>query len=991
MELDLELGVIEIEPTVLEYARFHGLCSDFTKELATCYNSFSLSDETFDLDLEDPNDAPSLTNPADELTKERLSVSKEAAMLLRSVHFLAQEPPNLLLIPDGRRRILGLKQELPILRTDNELDLLAFGSTVEPSFTDLKIPLEAIDEENDEGLECPSRYAAYPKQCDERAKNEKLGVSRETLLYLQEAIRDSHSPEDSEIIKSEGLVHRKNTTIQPVTPPLLPLTPPLSPYIPSSPGNHVELISDDSNSTAAEAKALEEQIMAADALVQHNSDGTDEMLLDMLDIGEYDPELDHINSTSTKRKASELKIEGPLTPLMFSETPAKKLKTVAFAEMLVEYIPDLSLRYTDEKGHDQVYDETHGDDSELPSNYENGNDILSPEDDYAFVKDVLEPAAKDVNWRVENEKLSEADTTKRVPVPRVDFRLPVAPWDEFARRDVHNVSETEIDAQARFLLWVKRNHMQTASSWHGISELERTLPLAPFSHEAAKISLEEKLHGEDALTKMLADITVGEIWTSSTDIWKRDGLRILEVEEIDEETLEPADLGGRKDMSSLIRKRQLEIQEIASDRGIAPRKKPSTPSLVIESFEPRREVIESHHWRDGSSMAHRNATPPIVNRSKDVKLSTTRTGPVQTQERDTSLMFGGKFSASSALDNFMALHGMTAKPNARDKNGPLARRPPEPPLPSPIRPVDKARNPHNVTKAGVQPAEEVAQRPIDLPSLPESMPPASFVTSSTLLQRRSLSRQIESLYPDAEFVSRDFDSQYAVSKEADLILSPSTGLIVTTLQQLKQRALPGQPDRSPVKDRMRVLQHMYERLVVVVSEGLSRERVGQGYGQCLDPRDQEAMTEYERTAAQLDGDVYIRYVPGGEQALARSIVGEMAQFGLPHGSKDIGDIKLLPDQTTWELFLRRAGLNAFAAQVILALLKDLVDWPQLSKDTCGVTPNTIRTCGLQTFLLMPAESRVQNFQTILGGSRILKRVSALLDEPWLSAAHGFRM
>ncbi|KAJ4352299.1 uncharacterized protein N0V89_007647 [Didymosphaeria variabile] len=991
MELDLELDVIEHEPTVLEYARFHGLCSDFTKELPSYYNNFSLSDETLYLDLWDPNDSPSLTNPADELTKERLAVSKEAAMLLKSVHSLTQEPPSLLRIPDRRRRILSLKQELPILRTDNELDILAFGGTVEPSFTDLKIPLEAIDEENDEGLDWPSDYAGYPKQCDERAKNEKLGVSRETLLYLQDAVRNSHSPEDSELIKREGLLYRKNTAIRPVTPPLLPLTPPLTPYIPSSPGNHLKLISDDSNSTAAEAKALEEQIMAADAFVQHNSDGSDEMLLDMLNAGEYDPGLDDINSPSTKRKASELKIEGPLTPLMFSESPAKKLKTVAFAEMLVEYIPDLSSRCIDENGHDQVYDHAHGYDSELPSNYENGNDILCPEDDYAFLKDVLEPAAKDANWRVENEQLSEADTTKRVPVPRVDFTLPVAPWDEFTRKGGLNAYETEIDAQARFLLWVKRNHMQTASSWHGVSELERTLPLAPFSHEAAKVSVEEKLHGEDTLTKMLADLIVGEVCTSSTDLWKRDGLRILEAEEPDEEMLEPADTGERKDMSSLIRKRQLDMQEPASDHDIAPRKKPSKPTVLIENNEPQREVIESHHWRDGSSMPDGNATHAIVNRSKDMKLSSNRDRPVQKQERDTSLMFGGKFSASSALDNFMALYGMTAKPNAREKNGPLPKRPPEPPLPSPIRPVEKARNPHNLSKAGAQPPQEAAQRPIDLPPLPESMPPSSFVISSTLLQRRSLSRQIESLYPDAEFVSRDFDSQYAVSKEADLILSPSTGLIITTLQQVKQRALPGQPDRSPVKERMKALQHMYERLVVLISEGLSRERVEQGFSQCSDPRDQEVITEYERTAAQLDGEVLIRHVPGGEQALARSIVGEMAQFGLPHGSKDIGDIKLLPDQTTWELFLRRAGLNAFAAQVILALLKNPVDWPQYSNDTSGATANMMRTCGLQTFLLMPTESRVQSFQAILGSSRILKRVSALLDEPWLSAAHGFQM
>jgi hypothetical protein len=214
MELDLELDVVEHEPTVLEYARFYNLCSDFTHELPQCYNSVSISNETFDLDLGDPKDAPPLTNPADELTKERLAVSKDAAMLLKSVHSLAESPHGLLLVSNERTRMLNLKQELPILRTDNELDLLGFGSVVEIDFTDLKIPLEPIDEDNDEGLGWPSGWTDFPKQCNERAKSEKLGVSRETLLYLQEAIRNSCSPEDSDATNQEALFYLKVSGIE---------------------------------------------------------------------------------------------------------------------------------------------------------------------------------------------------------------------------------------------------------------------------------------------------------------------------------------------------------------------------------------------------------------------------------------------------------------------------------------------------------------------------------------------------------------------------------------------------------------------------------------------------------------------------------------------------------------------------------------------------------------------------------------------------------
>lgn len=38
---------------------------------------------------------------------------------------------------------------------------------------------------------------------------------------------------------------------------------------------------------------------------------------------------------------------------------------------------------------------------------------------------------------------------------------------------------------------------------------------------------------------------------------------------------------------------------------------------------------------------------------------------------------------------------------------------------------------------------------------------------------------------------------------------------------------------------------------------------------------------------------------------------------------------------------------------------------------------------------MPASERVQRFEILLGGRRILDRVSALLDQRWPSAVNGF--
>jgi hypothetical protein len=51
----------------------------------------------------------------------------------------------------------------------------------------------------------------------------------------------------------------------------------------------------------------------------------------------------------------------------------------------------------------------------------------------------------------------------------------------------------------------------------------------------------------------------------------------------------------------------------------------------------------------------------------------------------------------------------------------------------------------------------------------------------------------------------------------------------------------------------------------------------------------------------------------------------------------------------------------------------------------------VEAAGLPRFLLMEREDRVRQFQAIMGGRRILDRVSAVLDQRWLSASDGFRM
>lgn len=616
--------------------------------------------------------------------------------------------------------------------------------------------------------------------------------------------------------------------------------------------------------------------MQTDALTQDNLEEDGASFLPSNDEMRADATLDDLGLDARTRKAQDFKVEAPLTPPMFSELPSKNFKSVTFSD-IHKYIPV------------------------LPSPYGHADEILSQGDDFAAFYEQVKPLTEAANRMIENERLSEADTTKRVEVPDLDFTPPSAPWDEYRCKVGSNATDgMRLDAQMKFLLQVKRSHIGVMGTWHGLSKLNRELPLAPFATHTAKITINEKLHGDVDANKFLQQLNSEDIATSSTDLWKRDGLRILEDSEDDEDELEPLGLEDDTDMMALVKKRKLEIDETISD-SLFKRLITNTESLEKNEAPGINIAVQQVRFRGDEIQPSQVAVLPPTRPLKKAYTDVSRDTVSQKEnESDRGLMFGGRFFASSALENFMTLHGMasaglgTAKHTQSTPDGPRSA--------SREGNVQPKRNAVDHSLRSTQAENEPSVQPqtalLQLPPVPNDLLPCSFILSSDVLQRQSLVRLIQKLYPNMDLVSRDFDVPLSPSKEADILLSPSTGLMIATLQQIKQRALPGQPDMSPIRDRILSLQWRYERLVVIVSEGLRQEMEQQGSSRPIDPRDKEAIGQLERFTYGIEGEVIVKYVQGGEQALARSIVVEMAEYGLPHGSKDIGDIRPLPDQTT---------------------------------------------------------------------------------------------
>ncbi|KAI9884951.1 MAG: 10 kDa heat shock protein [Watsoniomyces obsoletus] len=334
--------------------------------------------------------------------------------------------------------------------------------------------------------------------------------------------------------------------------------------------------------------------------------------------------------------------------------------------------------------------------------------------------------------------------------------------------------------------------------------------------------------------------------------------------------------------------------------------------------------------------------------------------------------FGAPFSTTNALQTFMSTRGrdakrlrVTASPYFASKKRKLESD--EPPTPVPLPKT---------------PARPSAQLPT--PSLHVPNSPRSFFVSPQLLQHRDLARLIEHLYPDAELIERGplapLPTTHPIPsspppEEADLLLSPGTGLLCTNLQMIKQRSLPGQPSISPIQARIRGIYERYERLMILVSEG----RAGGGSSEqqdatntSLDERDCLALASLQGFVASLpDSDVQVIYVAGGEMELAKWVVDLMIRV---QGAA----IKLPHEENQWESFLRRAGLNPFAAQAILLDISR-------SSSMAGSSPSSalggiyrdkegnMTSTPLSKFLRMSHAQRIERFASMLGGTRLLTR------------------
>jgi hypothetical protein len=206
----------EEQLALLDYARFHGLASDHRAVPPLLSSSIPSLPRDSSLQLADPQGVPHLEQLDAFSTRERLFLDREAATLLSTCMWNVKHELTLkdLSIFTGNRRGKGLRIELPILRTDHELDMRSFGRQVVTGSLSDNIPLEEVNQQNDEGILWPLASLDLPRQFNEKLRNEKLEVSKDAILYLQSIIKGGDHAEEDELVPIRGGFgcHRVNIT-----------------------------------------------------------------------------------------------------------------------------------------------------------------------------------------------------------------------------------------------------------------------------------------------------------------------------------------------------------------------------------------------------------------------------------------------------------------------------------------------------------------------------------------------------------------------------------------------------------------------------------------------------------------------------------------------------------------------------------------------------------------------------------------------------------
>lgn len=551
---------------------------------------------------------------------------------------------------------------------------------------------------------------------------------------------------------------------------------------------------------------------------------------------------------------------------------------------------------------------------------------------------VMEESTVAVLKSIEQEHISIADAIARAKPPIMDFSIPESEWQSLP-----------MDARVH-LKWLCESYNIKIPPLPNNCRGESKLRWIPFLQKIdGQVLTKDAIDCEGDLSQVFNFLDAQDVSGSASYVWKRPGLAIMREPECEDDLNEMALAADTTyDLASLARKRRFENDQVEIVMSPPSSSGPSVDLIapLQHNKRPQQTLPDKNIGRTSllPSLGSNSAVSDLLSYYIDIRTAKRR-------KQDRSVFF----QPSSSLD---------VEPQSMTIPGPLK------------------------SKGGISglpdTKEQTRQRATVQAPCPEmdiSNAPTKLIKGLTF--SRGLFSALEQLYPTAEIIERDFDrwntvvwSHHSISRstavsplaaEADVIVSPATGIIVTTLLKVIQKPLPGYSGQSAIRERINHVALRYERLIVLVSEGNTVNDTVRD----LTSSETSAYAEFIGFAARLDSKVEVFYVGGGEATLAKWLVS----FAVWH-APEAAEIQeqLVQGETEWEVFLRRTGFNAYAAQAILLRLKDEDSGPREERERSEH--------GLTAFMMMTGAERLRRFRVLMGGENVLNRVNKVLEMEW---------
>lgn len=553
------------------------------------------------------------------------------------------------------------------------------------------------------------------------------------------------------------------------------------------------------------------------------------------------------------------------------------------------------------------------------------NDIVSDD-----MVEVLQKANRVAVQSIQQEEMDHVDAIARIPIPAMDFDIPELEWLDIGE-----------DPKRHFESIMDNHKTIMSQKWQIEHNIQAQLHWIPFPSKLGRVPLTESI---DDIDSQSFDDATNPVYVpdSSNYVWKKPGIAILWDE--DDEFLEPSHKhvgqeptlgparGDSDDLPSFIKKRKLGVETSSSTKPIL------SPVDLIAA--PK------------AGFRHPFSNPMLVS--------------INDPSAPTTL-----------LKNFVNFHN--SKKQKVDKSYFFAC----PTLREGFSKVSDSRNTERRLTEIVDTAStkfnELIVVPAPFPLLKGKDVPANIVAALSL--PRSVLARVEKLLLYVRITERDFDrwnsiawDRRAISRspvvsslaaEADVIVSPSSGILITSLIKANQQPLPGQKGKSAIRERIERVSLRYERLIILVTEASCMEESPRD----LTDSECAALADFTGFVSGLNTETQIYYVGGGEATLSHWLAYFIVKYS--YEVRKVDEF-LIDSETNWELILRRAGMNAFAAQVVLATLKE----PR------GVSSDDFGSRGLAAYINMTPQQRSTMFGQLLGGERVLQRVEAVLDAQW---------